>query len=244
MSKKKISVFIIVLGVVLLILGVVLMFLNKEETPEEPKEPVIEEVYLESLNPNDDLVQSLYNRTKGYWAGDLYEENYYYYKEDKLLVSSFEMNHLFNLVFERIYKKGDLSSDLTVKEDVVKTEFNEIFGTYVAYSRLDLFTNGCYHVLFSNESNEYKYFMTNGCVDAASVISEVTAAHRYNTKIVIEESVLVSDGNNYYYDVDFLNKSSSTIIDVNDSNIQKYNYTFMYDKDLDKYYFYSVEKVK
>ena len=244
MSKKKVSIFVIILGIIFLAVGTYLMLNEIKEEDFSPTPPVAEDKYIESLNPNDDLVQSLYHMTKGYWYSDLSENNYYFYKSDVLFVSEFEVNQLFNLVFERIYKKGLLSDELTVKEDVVKEEFNEIYGNYVTYSKIEMFTNGCYHIMFDDATNEYKYFLTNGCVGLANVISEVTAAHRYENKIVIEESVLFSNGFEYFYDVELTNKSNSTIIDVNDSNILKYNYTFRYDKELDKYYFYSVEKAK
>lgn len=248
MSKKKISIIVIILGILLLGIGLVLMFTDKEsgEKPKDPpKEPtVIESKYIESLNPSDDLVQSLYYKTKGYWYGDYDDNSYYYYKTDKLLVSDFEKVYLYNLVFERIYKKDLLSDNLTVKEDDVKAEFEDIFGSYVTYSKIDSFSNGCYHVMYDNVSSQYKYLLTNGCVGLLKVLSEVTAAHRYTDKIVIEESVLFSDGFDYYYDVELNKKSNSTMIDVNDSNIVKYNYTFMYDNNLDKYFFYSIEKVK
>ena len=245
MSKKKISIFVIILGILLCGIGLVLMLLSDKEEPVKPKEPTVSgDEFIESLNPNDDLVQGLYYMTKGTWYADLVDNSYYYYKSDKLLTSEFEKNHVFNIVFERVYKKGLLSSDLTVKEEVIKAEFEEVFGTYVSYSKIDTFNNGCYYIGFDSNTNEYIYMMTNGCVPWARVFSEATAAYRYENRIVIEESVLFTDGFDYFYDVDLTNKSSSTIIDVNDSNIAKYNYTFMYDKQLDKYYFYSIEKVK
>lgn len=246
MSKKKVSISVIIIGLILVMFGCVLILNNDDETvngkDDGGDELPIDTGYSESLGVDSDLVQGLYYKTKSLWYGELEERNYYYYKNDKLLVSDFDLNYVYNIVFYRLERMGMFNESRVVSEEIVKSEFKEIFGDNVTYEVLNSFVYGCTSVNYDMATRAYKLLMTDGCVGLMMLESKVVEAYKFETKIEIIEKVLFKkNGTEYYYDVEMTSPATGVTLD---DNIMKYVYTFNYDSNSREYYFYSVERVK
>ncbi len=238
--SKKFSLICIICGLIFLGIGVYLNFSLSDENEKDPvveKDPVSEQK--ESLDINGDLAQGLYYMTKSSWSRANNLIGVYHYKSDKVLTSNFEIAHLYEIVFSRLNRKGLIDNGV-VSEDNVKNEFKEIFGNYVEYHSIDSFNLGCDFVTYDSINKNYKVIYTN-CVAASSISTKILSAYRYSDKVVIEEKVLFIKDGVTYYDPDFL-EVANVSIDDEDEKILVYKYTFMYDKNNDLYYFYSIEK--
>lgn len=238
--NKKLSLIFIVVGVVLLGTGVVLMVTSSSE--QEMETPKKEDIVSgrESLDINGDLTQGLYYMTKSSWSRENNVKGLYHYKKDSILVSDFEKEHLFEIVFDRLNRKKLITNE-SVSEDIVIKEFEEIFGNSVQYNSLGNFAMGCNLVNYDVNNKVYNIIYTN-CIVASTVEGKVIAAYKEQNKIFIEEKVLFYNSGSSYYDPEFMNPTDSKI-DDEDEKMLVYRYTFIFDEKTNNYHYYSIEKV-
>ena len=207
--------------------------------------------YRESLSLVGDLTSSLYYYTRTNFSSKYIDNNLYFYKNDSMLVSKANKEILMNILFYKL-ERMDMLNVGYISESTVKKEFNNIFGNNVLYSKIDNFIYNDYQISYSenySKNNEPSFYFDKTDSNSTNIgyVSEIVSVFKYDDRIEITEVVAFINDNGTYSDSDYKNKISDDILNKENilsevQKLNKYKYTFNYNKTDDNYYFYSYEK--
>ena len=248
MKKDKLKtnlIIVVVISAAFIAAGIICFMFKDKDVVFENND------YSESLSLRGDVTTSLIWNTKGMYPK--YSEEYnYYYNYDKLLVSEMDESIILNLVLHRLDRLGELD-DGVVEEELVRNEFKNIFGSNITYSQINSITYKCGKYTYAKSYNNYKepvyYFInkSSSCDFDNNIVSASIASYKYDDRIEIIQAVgyVAEDGT--YYDAGLTDKVVDEVLDEytmlgNDHLFKRYKYIFNYDEELNKYYFYSVER--
>jgi len=244
MKKKN----LIIVGVITaaLVAAVVIYFINKDEEVSYTNVG-----YNESLSLMGETTATLIWYTKGIYPKFSDEYNYYY-NHEKLNVSGMDKSILLNLVLYRLDRLQELK-DGVVKESLVKKQFETIFGENVSYSKIDSVMYKCGKYVYAKEYSNYNepvyYYVDENiaCDTENNIIAGTIGSYKYDDRIEIIQAIGYTKEDGTYYDKELTNKITTEVLDDytmlgNDHLFERYKYVFNYDKDTNKYYFYSVER--
>lgn len=262
-SNKGLIITIVILSILLASVSGYLVydkFFNNEETKEEKNESSDKDTsnVSEELSINDSEVQKLYSYvTNGLTA--TYDTFDYFYRQDKLLATQMSDSDRLSLAAKLISeedKKTTSSAYVSVDEEVIKANYNLIFGSSIDYRRVD-FQIGCLPMEYNDETKTY-VSTSDGCGGAVekAIESLLEKAVKTNDSIEIYERmfVIVTSDGSFYKDTelkeklnisndDVINTDYDQLIKQHMSELNQYKYTFKKDNS-GNYYFYSAELVK
>jgi len=210
------------------------------EAVEEEKSDVVKELSIEN-----EFVQKMFNMHRNYILGVGLINHFY--SKDTMLISDLSDDAKRNLFlnYNLLYLEPDNKDDnhIYYNSDRVKKEWNKLFGSSVVFPfKADLDEYG---IGFTDDGS-YKYCRNCGIGDLGPLgtINMLLRATKSDDEIVLYESVKFVDlGENdtaiYYKDYEKTIKiTSDETIDAN------YKFIYKYDKEINNYYFYAVEKIK
>lgn len=227
----------------------------------------------EDLDVNSDLVTGLYaniSEVNNAWNnGTIWG---YFYQKDNVTVGTMDNKVKLYLALKKADKEQEVSGTfyIPVSASSVASAMKEIFGNISYIDESLSATGGCGESYATYDASIQKYKIGTGCggVTTGGYATKIIKAQKYENRIEIFEQHIYgaveylknSEGvydrhvtriyknasrtNGSYEGIDFIKEveGDSTSDDISQGDT--YKYTFKYNKDDNKYYFHSAEKVK